>query len=293
MSPQGVIIYSLVNGGVFALVALGFSLIFGVGRVLNLSFAGFFMLASYSMWFLTRQQGLGVIASIAITVPLLTTLGILVYKLFIDRIREHHAAVLLVTIALLLVFEQLMFMAFGGTVRTVSLYVPGFTTILGTKVLNQHLLILGIVAVVITAVQLLLTKTKLGITIRAVAADAEVANLMGISPSRTLMITTGVATALAAVAGIATAPVPIANITPTMWGAPMLMVMVIVVLGGLGSIKGSIIGAFIVGFVQIVVIALLPGGGYLNTTFVLLAMAIVLIVRPGGLFGTVFEEERL
>ena len=73
----------------------------------------------------------------------------------------------------------------------------------------------------------------------------------------------------------------------------MLMMMVIVILGGLGSIKGSIIGAFIVGFVQILVVALLPGGGYLNLTFVLLAMVIVLIVKPEGLFGTVFEEEKL
>jgi len=291
MSPEILVVYSLVNGGVYALLAVGFSLIFGVGRVLNLAHAAFLMLASYSMWYLTRQQGFGFIESMILTIPLITLLGVLVYKLFIDRIREHHAAVLLITIALLLVFEQVLFMRFGGHVRTVALYVPGFTTLLGTKVLNQHLVILGIVALSISAVQLLLTKTKLGITIRAVANDAEVASLMGISASRTLMITMAVATALAAVAGIAMAPVW--TLTPTMWGSPMLMMMVIVVLGGLGSIKGSIVGAFIVGFVQILVLGLLPGGGYLNTTFVLLAMVIVLIVRPGGLFGTVFEEEKL
>lgn len=291
MSAQVIIVFSLVNGGVYALLAVGFSLIFGVGRVLNLAHAAFLMLASYSMWYLTRQQGLGVIASIAITVPIITFLGVLIYRLFIDRIREHHAAVLLVSIALLLVFEQVMFMSFGGHVRTVTLYIPGYSVILGIKVLNQHLVVLGIVALAIATVQLLLTRTKLGITIRAVANDAEIAGLMGISPSRTLMITTGIATALAAVAGIAMAP--LWESTPTMWGSPMLMMMVIVVLGGLGSIKGSIIGAFIIGFVQILVVALLPGGGYLNLSFVLLAMVIVLIVRPGGLFGTLFEEERL
>lgn len=291
MSPDIVIVYSLVTGGVYALLAVGFSLIFGVGRVLNLAHAAFLMLASYSVWFLTRQQGLGIIASIAITIPVIALLGVLTYRLLIDRIREHHSAVLLMTIALALVLEQVLFMRFGGHVRTVALFAPGYSVILGIKVLNQHLLVLGIVAVAIAAVQLLLTKTKLGITIRAVADDAEVANLMGISPSRTLMITMGVATALAAVAGIAMAP--IWTLTPTMWTSPLLITMVIVVLGGLGSIKGSIIGAFIVGFVQILVVALLPGGGYLNLTFVLLAMVIVLIVRPGGLFGTVFEEERL
>jgi branched-chain amino acid transport system permease protein len=291
MSPELVIVYSLVNGGVYALLAVGFSLIFGVGRVLNLSHAAFLMLASYSIWFFTRQQELGIIVSIAITVPAIILLGLLVYKLLIDRIREHPTAVLLLTIALLLIFEEILFMSFGGHVRTVELFIPGYSVIFGIKVLNQHLVILGIVAVAITVTQLLLTKTKLGITIRAVANDAEVANLMGISASRTLLITTGVATALAAVAGIAMAP--LWALTPTMWGSPMLMMMVIVILGGLGSIKGSIIGAFIIGFVQILVVALLPGGGYLNLTFVLLAMVIVLIVRPEGLFGTVFEEEKL
>ena len=72
MSPELVIVYSLVNGGVYALLAVGFSLIFGVGRVLNLSHAAFLMLASYSIWFFTRQQGLGIIESIAITVPAVT-----------------------------------------------------------------------------------------------------------------------------------------------------------------------------------------------------------------------------
>ena len=291
MRPDIIVVYSLVNGGVYALLAIGFSLIFGVGRVLNLAHAAFLMLASYSIWYLTRQQGFGFIESMVVTIPFVTLLGVLVYKLFIDRIKEHHAAVLLVSIALLLVFEQIMFMQFGGHVRTVELFIPGYSTVVGIKVLNQHLVILGIVALSIAAVQLLLTKTKLGITIRAVANDAEVASLMGISSSRTLMITTGVATALAAVAGVVMAPVW--TLTPTMWASPMLMMMVIVVLGGLGSIKGSIIGAFIVGFVQILVVNALPGGGYLTQTFVLLAMVIVLIVKPGGLFGTMFEEERL
>jgi len=291
MSPELVIIYSLVNGGVYALLSVGFSLIFGVGRVLNLSHAGFLMLASYSMYFFTRQQGLGIIESIAITVPAITLLGLLIYKLLIDRIREHPTAVLLVTIALLLIFEQVLFMSFGGNPGSTDLFVPGYSVIFGIKVINQYLLILGVVAVAITVTQLLLTKTKLGITIRAVANDAEVANLMGISVSKTLLITTGIATALAAVAGVVMAP--IWPLTPGMWGSPMLMMMVIVILGGLGSIKGSIIGAFIIGFIQILVVALLPGGGYLNLTFVLLAMVIVLIVRPEGLFGTVFEEEKL
>jgi branched-chain amino acid transport system permease protein len=162
---------------------------------------------------------------------------------------------------------------------------------LGVRVLNQHLLILGVVAVVIVIVWLILAKTKLGIALRATAQDAEVANLMGISVPRTLMITMGIATGLAGIAAVVVAP--ISTIYPFMWSPPLVMVLVIVVLGGLGSIKGAIIGAFIIALVENSVSNLMPSYSYLKVVFAILAMVIVLTVRPGGLFGVMFEEERL
>jgi branched-chain amino acid transport system permease protein len=114
---------------------------------------------------------------------------------------------------------------------------------------------------------------------------------MGISASRILLVTMGLSVALAAVAGILLAPLD--GVRPDMWGAPLVTVMVIVTLGGLGSIKGSIIGAFIIALVEQLASFLIPTGGYLTGTIILLAMVIVLIVRPAGLFGTMFEEEKL
>ena len=114
---------------------------------------------------------------------------------------------------------------------------------------------------------------------------------MGISVPRTLLITMGIATALAAVAAVAVAPLWV--VYPYMWNEPLVIVLVIVVLGGLGSIKGSIIGAFIIAFVEVLVAALMPSGAYLKLMFAMVVMIIVLVVRPGGLFGIVFEEERL
>lgn len=288
---EQLIVFTLVKGGIYALLAVGFSLIFGVARLINLAHTAFYMLAAYGVWYLSRQLGLGVIESIIITVVVVTVLGMLSYKFIIDRVREHHAAVLLITLALAMFFEQLLLMLFKGHIRTLPSYVPGFVEIFGIGVPSQHILAISVVAVMIIAVMLLLTKTKLGIAIRAVANDSEVANLMGISISRILLITMGLATFLGAVAGVTMAPSLAFN--PSMWTSPLLMVMVIVVLGGLGSIKGSIIGAFIIGFVETLVINTVPEGGYLNMTFVMLAMVIVLIVRPGGLFGIVLEEERL
>jgi branched-chain amino acid transport system permease protein len=180
---------------------------------------------------------------------------------------------------------------FSSKYWSIPSLISGFTNILGVSVLNQNLLVLGVVAVVIVMVWLILSRTKLGIALRATAQDAEVATLMGISVPRTLMITMGIATFLAAVAAVVVAP--IWTIHPVMWSLPLVMVLVIVVLGGLGSVKGSIIGAFIIALVEVSVAILIPQYAYLRVVFAILAMVIVLIVRPGGLFGVIFEEERL
>jgi branched-chain amino acid transport system permease protein len=288
---QLIVVLTLVTGGVYALLAIGFSLIFGNARVINMAHTAFFMVAAYGMWYFMRELGLNAIESIAITVPGVTILGLLAYWFLINRIREHQAAVLLMTVALALVFQEIFLGIFGSNYSSAPYLISGYSVILGIRVLNQHLLTLGIVAVVIVAVWLVLTKTKLGIAIRATAQDAEIANLMGISVPRTLLITMGIATALAAIAAVAVAPIWV--VYPYMWNEPLVIVLVIVVLGGLGSVKGSIIGAFIVAFVEVLVAATMPSGTYLKLMFAMLAMVIVLVVRPGGLFGILFEEERL
>jgi branched-chain amino acid transport system permease protein len=286
-----IIVSTLVTGGVYALLALGFSLIFGNARVINMAHTAFFMVAAYCMKYFMRGLGLGAIESIAITVPAVTLLGLLAYWFLINRIREHHAAVLLMTVALALVFQEIFLGFFPSGKHPAPTLIEGFSLILGVPVQNQHLLSLGIAAAAIVIVWLVLIKTKLGIAVRATAQDAEIANLMGISVPRTLLITMGIATALAAVAAVVMAP--LRAVEPYMWNAPLVMVLVIVVLGGLGSIKGSIIGAFIVALVEVLVATLMPSGAYLSLMFAMLVMIIVLVVRPGGLFGIVFEEERL
>jgi len=296
---ERIIVHTLVSGGVFAILAIGFSLIFGVARVLNMAHTAFFALAAFGTFYLLSSVvglELAVAPAIIIVVIIVGLLGMLVYKLVINPVREHHAAVLLITIALAMIIEEVLVWRFGGQNRTLRFLVPGSVDIFGITIVNQNLLTLGVVAAAIVAVWLILSKTKLGVAIRAVANDTEIAGLMGINASRVLMITMGIATVLAAIAGVVMAP--LTTIVPGMWASPLMTVMVVVIIGGLGSIKGSIIGAFILGLVSAVSVidplALLRGGGaYLNMTFTLAAMVIVLIVRPSGLFGTLFEEEKL
>jgi branched-chain amino acid transport system permease protein len=288
---EQIVVGTLVTGGVYALLAVGFSLIFGNARVINMAHTGFFMLAAYGLYYFIRILGLNMGWAIIISVLAVTLVGILAYRFLINPIREHHAAVLLMTVAIVLVFQEAMTAVFSSKYWSIPSLISGFTDILGVSVQNQRLLILGVVAVVIVAVWQVLSRTKLGIALRATAQDAEVATLMGISVPRTLMITMGIATFLAAVAAVVVTP--ISTIYPAMWAAPLVSVLVIVVLGGLGSIRGAIIGAFIIALVEVSVAVLMPHYAYLKVVFSILAMVIVLIVRPGGLFGVIFEEERL
>jgi branched-chain amino acid transport system permease protein len=187
-------------------------------------------------------------------------------------------------------FQEILYIRFGSYYQTIDPLIPGTKLLWGIIVPNQYLLVIGAVAVVLIILWLLLSKTKLGIATRAVANDAEIANVLGINVPRTLLITMSIATALAAVAAVLIGPVWL--LYPPLWSITLTTVLVIVVLGGLGSIKGSIIGAYIIALVEQVVLAanISPN---LVTTFILLAMIIVLVVRPGGLFGIILEEERL
>jgi branched-chain amino acid transport system permease protein len=162
--------------------------------------------------------------------------------------------------------------------------------LLGVKVFYQQLLTFGLVLIILVALWYLLMKTRLGLAIRSTAEDREVANLMGMNESRLAMITLGMSVGLAGVTGAVIVPLTILN--PFMWMEPLIMMMAVVVLGGLGSIKGSFVAAYILGFAEALVVFLIPKGAFLKGSVALSIMILVLLIRPEGLFGIAFEEER-
>ncbi len=285
-----IIISSLINGSVYALLAIGFSLIFGVARIVNIAHTAFYMLAAYCIYYGTHKIGVHPVMAMLAAIGLVTLIGLICYKLFIDPIREHEAAVLIATIALALVFQEIMLIIFSGDFLGVPSLVEGYLKIFGVKVAYQQLLTFGVAALILVGVWTLLMKTRLGLAIRSTAQDREVANLMGMNESRVAMITMGVSVGLAAFAGAVIAPLTIVN--PFMWMHPLIMMMAVVVLGGLGSLKGSFAGAYILGFAEALVVFLIPMGAYLKGSVALSIMIVVLLIRPEGLFGVAFEEER-
>ena len=287
---QDILITGLVNSGVYALLAIGFSLIFGVARIVNIAHTAFYMLAAYCFYMLLMKTGLGFAAAAVVSVVAVTMLSVLCYRLVIEPVREHEAAVLIATIALALVFQELMLLSFGGHYLGIPSTLEGMVRLFGVGIPYQRLLILVVAAAMLGSVWFLLYRTRLGLAIRATANDLEVASLMGMNVHRVAMATVAISVALAAVAGVVVAPVFVVD--PFMWLAPLVTMLAIVVLGGLGSMKGSLIGALIIGYVEAITVFTLPAGAYLKGAVALLIMVAVLLVRPEGLFGVAFEEER-
>ena len=285
-----IVISGLISGSVYALLAIGFCLIFGVARIVNIAHTAFYMVAAYGIYFGTHKLGFHPLWCMLASVIMVTLFGLITYKLFIDPIREHEAAVLICTIAMAMAMQEIMLLMFTGSYLSVPALVQGFFTILGVKVFFQQLLTFGLVLLILAALWALLMKTKLGLAIRSTAQDREVANLMGIDESRAAMLTMGITVGLAGLAGAVVVPLTILD--PFMWMHPLIMMMAVVVLGGLGSLKGSFVGAYILGFAEALVVFLIPKGAFLKGSVALSVMILVLLIRPEGLFGVSFEEER-
>lgn len=285
---ESILVNGLITSGVYALLAVGFSLIFGVARIVNLAHTAFYMLAAYLVFTFTSRLGLPIPLSICLSVVSVAVVGMLSYQIVIDRLRGHEATILIATIAIALIIQESMLLAYGSSATPAIRLITGYQQILGVKVFYRELVAFGVAIILLAVTWAILMKTRLGIAIRSTAQDREIANLMGINVTRTGMITMGIALVLAAIAGA----VVESTARPFMWMSPLVTVLAIVVLGGLGSIKGSFIAAFILGFVETIVTVMISEQAYLKEAVALAFMLAVILMRPEGLFGVRFEEER-
>jgi branched-chain amino acid transport system permease protein len=283
-----ILITGLITGGVYALLAVGFSLIFGVARIINLAHTAFYMLAAYLLYTFASLAGLSAPLSVVLSITCVTIIGVICYKLVIDPIRGRETTVLIATIALAIVIQESLALQFGADATSRVRILSGFVEILDVKVFKRDLLAFGVALAMLLAIWVVLMKTRLGTAIRSTAQDREVANLMGMNVARTGMITMAIAVALVAIAGAVQAPAA----TPTMWMPLLVTILAIVVLGGLGSIKGSLVGAFILGFAETSVTVLAPEYSSMERAAALAIMVAVILIRPQGLFGVYMEEER-
>ena len=286
-----ILVNGLVAGGVYAILAVGFSLIFGVARILNMAHTAFYMLTSFFILYGTTKLSMPLPLAILAAIIITTLIGIISYKLLFDRIKQHETAVMIISVALAMLFQEVLLLIFGGHYRGVPPFAKGFVDIFGSRISYQHLFAIGTSGLILLGLWVLLSKTRLGNAIRAVSQDRVIANLMGINVNRIFMIVMAISVSLAGFAGAVVAPIYMVG--PLMWIQPLTIVLAAVVLGGLGSIGGCVAGALILGYTETIVTFLVPGGAFLRGAVSLSIMVLVLLIRPEGLFGVVFEEERL
>jgi branched-chain amino acid transport system permease protein len=276
-----ILIVGAVSSAIYAMLAVGFTLIFGVARVLNLAHGSFYALGAYGAYFFTSHLKLPLLPAALLSIALVALFGIVIERVFIRPMRSSQLAVLMITLAVALVVEQALFLTFGSEYRNVPAFVDTKFTIGGVDVGGARLLALGVSVVVIVALWVFIQRTRLGSAILAISQDPLAAEYMGIPSDRIFAIVMGISAALAATAGILAGP--FLTVQPTMWLLPIVKAFAIVVVGGLGSIPGSILAALMLGYAETIV-------GYTVSSawteiVSVIATLLMLIFRPAGFFG--------
>jgi len=285
---MNVFIQSLISGiligGVYALIGIGLTIIFGVMRVINFAHGDLMMLGMYATYFLFTLLHIDPFVSIVITIPLMFLYGAFLQKVFIERaLSALPQNQILLTIGMGLVMSNGVMLAFTSDYKILSTtYSSSSVSVLGISI-SEPLVVSFIITVAITAaLYWFLYRTDTGQAIRATAQDRDAAQLMGINVKRMSLIAFGMGTSLAATAGALIAPTY--YIFPQVGSVFTLKAFVITVLGGMGSIVGATLGGVLIGVAESV------GGAYLGSgwkdVIVFVLFLLVLLFRPAGLLGT-------
>jgi branched-chain amino acid transport system permease protein len=273
----------LLIGGIYAFIAIGLNLIFGVIRVANFAQGEFVMLGMFVTYILQSKFHIDpYISAWAIVAPIGFVFGALVYIIVIRRLLDDHYMQMFATFGLIFVFQNLVLSLSRGEAKQTKSVVAGKTiTAFGLDVSIPRLIVLLAAIAVAYLLMQFLNRTIVGTAMRAVAQDQKTSKLMGINTNRIYILTFGISAALAAMAGAMLTP-SYAATTEIGFGF-ILPAFAVVVLGGLGSVKGSLVGGILVGIIEGLAGYLLDPQLKQAVWFTL--FLIVLVIRPNGLFG--------
>jgi len=283
-----VLVVGILLGGIYGLVSIGLNLVFGVIRIVNFAHGELVMFGMYGAFLAFSLLGLDPYVSILVVVPAMFVFGVVVQRLVIQPLQAESSMQIFATFGLLTIMQNVVLMLTRGEGYSVQTAVASAGVQLGDiRVTATRLIIFVAVTLIAIGLHLFLQRTLTGKSIRAVTQDRAAARLQGIDVERTFLITFGIGSALAGLAGVLIAP--IYTLSPGIGGNFILAAFAVVVLGGLGSVAGAWAGGMIVGIVEAL-------AGYyidpeLKQAIWFLIFLAVLIVRPSGLFGQVGAEE--
>lgn len=277
------IVNGLLVGGIYALVSIGLTLIFGVMKIINFAHGDFIMLSMYFVYWLNVLLGFDPYLSLLLIIPVMFVIGIVVYRLTLNPIvGKQEQLTILMTVGIMLLLQNLALMIWKADVRSIQLSYSIKT--IGTENIRlsvTRLLSFFVALATAGGLVMLLDKTWVGKSIKATSQNPDAAKLMGVDTKKTYMIAFAIGIAIVGIAGVALSP--IFNVYPLVGTQFGTLSFVIVVLGGLGNVLGAVLGGLVIGLISTFSGFLLPSG-YTEAVYLGIFL-LVLLFRPNGLLG--------
>ena len=285
----------LVNGVLlglgYCLIAVGMALILGVAKVFDLTYAIYYTIAPYSALVLIRTLGpiTPVWLIFIVSVGASVVFALMTHSFLILPIQKQHVVVLVSTIAVCLVVQELLVFKAGSEPIHLPATLRGSANILGVWVTNQKLLVGGVTVCILVMLWVFLTKTRLGLAIRVTAEQPEAMKMAGGKTRMIYLFTAILASIVASIGGLLLSPIYPPH--PYEWLDLLIIALAVMVLGGLGNIWGCLPAALILGISEVAVAIYVPFGGIIKRTVGLIIILLILVLRPTGLFGVKGWEE--
>ncbi len=281
-----ILIGGVLIGGIYALIAMGLSLQYGVARVLNISHGEFIMLGAFATWVLYATLGINPLISLVIVGPIIFVIGYLLHRTLFRSLLKSSLSLaafegssLLATFGLLYIIQNIAIIVWGSSSKGYT-FLASPVNLGGAIFASNRLVTLGFATGIGLGFYIFLARTRMGKAIRAAAQDPVAAGLMGVNINQVLALCFGLGTLLTGIAGVLYSMC--FSIQATMGLGFTIIAIIVVVLGGLGSIPGSFLGGFILGIIGQIVIYFEPS---LSLSAYYLIFILLLLVRPKGILG--------
>lgn len=282
-----ILVIGLLLGGIYGLVSIGLTLIFGVVRIVNFAHGEILMIGMYGTYLAYAYLGINPYVALVLVVPAMFVIGMVVQRLLIQPLLGEPMMQIFVTFGLIIFLQNLVLMLTGGAALGIQTSNGGGVSLFGQRVNAAQLVAFVAAIAIVVALHLFLQRTMMGKAIRAVTQDKRAAAVVGIDVKRIYLLTFGIGTAITGVASVCLTP--IYTLSPTIGSNFVLAAFAVVVLGGLGSVWGAYFAGLIVGLVEAF------AGFYidpaLKSAVWFFIFIVVLIVRPSGLLGVAGAEE--
>ena len=286
-----ILIYGTINSLTLALMALGFTLVYGISRLPNFAHGAIYVITGFIVWGFLNTLGLNYLLAILLALIITGLIGAVIYQFILIRVRGMATSEIIASYAIALaILEGLRWGGFKGMTYILPPFVEGSIEFGGVPVDFQRLMVIGIGAVIVAFLWLFTHYNRIGLALRGMAQDERAAMMLGIDSDRMAVVAMALGSVLAGVAAVVL--LPLGNIVVEAGYSVLIFAIAVCIVGGLGSWVGAVLAAFIIGFAQILTVAYIAS--HFQIVVALLAIIITLILKPSGLFGRQKElEERV